>query len=233
MLKEAYRGYTVEARQRALAGGAKLPLAVRVPPEILATYYVYMRLRNVKAVRRFLDAPRNERVLQASTKVMLKRALEDILPHQRFDVRRRIHETFGGLPKSKHSVENWVALIKTMEAMPDAADRHRAREHLDVSDPGPYWQLLCLTVLVGAIERSGQQGILVSRSATTEEDSRCAICLDTLAEKGSGSMWMQFEPCRHWCCSNCGRAQLEQHEMTQCALCRSEILFTFNIESRY
>ena len=229
MLKEAYSGYTVEARQRALAGGAKLPRAVRKPSEMLATSYVYNRLRNVKAVRRFLDAPRNERLLQGCTKIVLKHALEDILPHQRFDVRRRITDTFGGVPKSKHSVENWVALIKTMEGLPDAADRHRAREHLDVSDPGPYWQLWCLTVLDGVIERSGQQGILGPRSATNEEDSRCVICLDTLAEKGTGSTWMQFEPCRHWCCSNCGRAQLDQHGMTKCALCRSEILFTFTI----
>ena len=103
-------------------------------------------------------------------------------------------------------------------------ERLCAREYLLEEEPGPFWQLRFLLVLIRLIEESNQQGILNPRDL----DRTCAICLESVREKGAQSPWLQLEPCRHFLCASCGEEQLSRDEagMDQCPICRRVIVCT-------
>ena len=66
-------------------------------------------------------------------------------------------------------------------------------EYLDVDNPGWFWTWQALLALTDVIKDVNPQ--LLTHALFDDEES-CAVCLNTLTEKGHMSSWTQLEPCR-------------------------------------
>ena len=66
-------------------------------------------------------------------------------------------------------------------------------EYLDVDSPGWFWIWHALLTLIDVIRDVNPQ--LIEHALCDDEES-CALCLNTLGEKGHMGSWTQLEPCR-------------------------------------
>lgn len=220
-------GFSAVQRERALSSHIPLPRAVRVPPEASAAEYVLTRLENVVAVREFLDDPVNKAQLEAEKTFFIKGMRTRAPERGRRAIEDRIRGTLIGTRDHRYSVEkvvgrmNKVRWAETKPGEPTGREMLRASEYLSEDSPAAFWQLRTLLLLVMIIEDLGWSERVLSPRDIHEE--RCAICLESLHEKGAMSTWRQLEPCRHWLCESCHTQQTEAHSLGTCALCRAEI----------
>lgn len=220
-------GFSAAERERALGNQLRLPRAVRVPPEASSAEYVLARLENVNAVREFLDAPANKARLQAEKTNFIAGMRQRAPEHGRSAIEDRIRGTLIGTRDHRYSVENVIGRMhkvrwaQTKPGKPTGRDMLRASEYLNQERPAAFWQLRTLILLIMIIEDLGwSERVLSPRDV---HEAKCAICLESLHEKGAMSAWRQLEPCRHWLCESCHEEQTEAHHLGTCALCRAEI----------
>jgi len=227
---EMAKGFTVEARQHLLDHGLDLPPCVREPPERSASIYILERMHDLPALRRFLDDLRNWRLLMDLKAEFIEQVVCQKVPtHQQKAIMRRVDHVLCGTREAFYSVENCVKRMKQVLQMPGGFERLCAREYLLEEEPGPFWQLRVLLLLILLIDDRNQPGILCPRDL----DSRtCAICLESVREVGTRP-WLQLEPCRHFLCASCGEEQLRRDgamgrwsdgAMGKCPLCRRGIV---------
>ena len=67
-------------------------------------------------------------------------------------------------------------------------------EYLDVDNPGWFWTWHALLALIDVIKDVDPQ--LLTHTLDDDDEESCAVCLNTLTEKGHMSSWTQLEPCR-------------------------------------
>ena len=221
-------GYSAAQREHALRNRLRLPRAVRVPPEASAAEYVLERLENGVAVREFLDDPANRAQLHAEKTLFIEGMRKRAPEHGRKAIEDRIRGTLTGTRGHRYSIEkvigrmHKVRWVQTKPGEPTGRDMLRASEYLNEERPAVFWQLRTLLLLIMIIEDLGwSERVLSPRDV---HEAKCAICLESLHEKGAMSAWRQLEPCRHWLCESCHEEQTEAHRLGRCALCRAEIV---------
>ena len=215
-------GFTVKRRRQALENsGEGLPPAVREPPERSAAVYIVERMHNVPAVRAFLNAPAHRERLHAEKRGLVQHVRMRVPLSRHGAILPRIRGTLGDAPGHRYSVENVLARLAAVKDSPRGFERLCAYEHFDEDEPGPFWQLRILLILMLVIEDCGCASILAERSM---DDAKCAICLDSLADMEEMSRWLQLEPCRHWLCASCGDEQARRRGVKKCPVCRCEVV---------
>ena len=215
--KYSLRGYSVKDRQRALEEHLPLPPTIRVCPARTTSDYVLVRLGNVSKVRVFLNGVKHQFRLKTARKEVesLMHAATPASSHRLLE--RRIGGIFFGGPRSQLGFEACLARLARARESPGGQEELCARcaahptptprpasavvrhawshlgrsEHLDEERPGPYWQLVTMLALIDVI-RVGDSSVLED----IKDPAPCAICLETLADKGSAHKWLQLEPCR-------------------------------------
>lgn len=209
-------GLTAEMRDRALGEPQGPPRAVRVAPARSAFQYICDRVKDVSAVRKFLDAPENADRLDAEKRGLVEQVRKREDKRSWRGIERRIHETLRGTADKRYSIEKCVERIVSRVRV-YSFEELAACEHLGVACPGAFWQIRVIIVLIMIIDDC--DGAVLADCSTA--DDRCAFCLKSMTEVGA--MNAQLEPCRHWLCNECARLALLQYGISQCGLCRREV----------
>jgi len=129
---------------------------------------------------------------------------------------RRIHEALRR-PNDQYGVRSLLRRISGACETLEGREELESSEYLDVDRPGWFWSWHALLVLIDVIKDVKPH--LLDHAPLVEET--CALCLETLTEKGHMSSWMQLEPCRHWICSECGLNYIKSGAR-KCLLCRAQ-----------
>ena len=210
-------GLTQEERDEALHEPRGLPPAVRVPTARSTYQYIHERIRNVHAVRNFLDSPKNATRLQDEKRALVHQVRKREEESSWRGIERRIHETLLGSAEKRYSIE------ECMRRVSSRVDKYSfeqlvASEHRVAACPGAFWQIQILIVLIMIIDDSRSSNILAEYRTG---DDKCAYCFESMTK--AGGVNAQLEPCRHWLCIQCAREALLQRGMNWCGLCRREV----------
>ena len=210
------RGYSPAKRRHALETKSLLPEAVRVPPHRMLWPFILncMSEAHLSAVFKFIED--NKDLALKGEKDYLVDAMSNETPdhNHRENCQRIIHEALQ-LPDGPYGVASLLKCISSASKTPDGREDLEARcvtspatlalpaahalllllhsEYLDVDNPGWFWTWHALLALIDVIKDVDPQ--LLTHTLDDDEE-RCAVCLNTLTEKGHMSSWTQLEPCR-------------------------------------
>ena len=209
-------GYSPAKRKHALETKSKLPEAVRVPPHRMLWRFILncMADAHESAVVEFIEDNKDLALKGEKEYIVAMMSKETPDHNDRKHCQQIIHEVMQ-LPGGSYGVAQLLRRISRASKTPDGREDLEARcttspatlalpaahalllllhsEYLDVDNPGWFWTWQALLALTDVIKDVNPQ--LLTHALFDDEES-CAVCLNTLTEKGHMSSWTQLEPCR-------------------------------------